>query len=130
MRWCLIHLNVYSQSSIHPVVFAPFSVRKKNLSLSVNWVMKCLSTARRPIRRCNSFLLFRVDVSMTTLIWSGLTSIALWVTINPKNLPALTPKANLARLSFMLYALIKRNVSSKCKACSLLVLFFTTISSM
>ena len=130
MKECLIPLNACSQLSIHPVVFSPFSMRKKGLSLFVNWAMKRPSGARRPVRRCNSFLLFGGSVSMTTLIWSGLTYIPIWVTINPINFPALTPKAHLVKLSFMLYAHIRRNVSSKCKVCSLLVLLFTTISSM
>ena len=51
---------------------------------------------------------------MTTLIWSRLTSISLYVTMNPRNLPALTPKVHLAGFSFMLYVFIKRKVSSKC----------------
>ena len=126
----MISSNACLQSSVHPVTFAPFSVRKKGLSLSVNRVMKRPSVARWLVRRYNSFLLFEVGVSMTALIWSRLTSIPLCVTINPINFPALTPKVNLAWLSFMLYALIRRNVSFKCKVCSLLVFLFTTMSSI
>ena len=50
--------------------------------------------------------------------------------MDPKNLPALTPKAYLAGVSFMLYHLIKRKISSKCRAYSLLVLLFTIMSSI
>ena len=33
---------------------------------------------------------------------------------NPKNFPALMPKAHLAGLGFLLYAHIKKNASSRC----------------
>ena len=122
--------NARSQPSVQQVAFVPFSVRKKGLSLSIKWAMKRPNTTKRPVRYCNSFLLPRADVSKTALIWSGLTSIPLYVTINPRNLPMLTLKTHLAGLNFMLYALIKRNVSSKCWACSLRVLLFTTMLSM
>lgn len=95
-------------------MFTPFSMRKKSLSLSVKRAIKCPSAAMWSMRCCNSFLLLGEDVSMTTFIWFELTLIHLCVTMNPRNLPALTPKAHLAGLSFMLYALIRQNVSSKC----------------
>ena len=47
-------------------VLAPLSVRKKGLSLSVKRVMKCPKATRQPVRRCNSFLLFRAIVLRTT----------------------------------------------------------------
>ena len=59
------------------------------------------------MRLCNSFLELGADVSMTALIWSGLTSIHLCVTMNPINLLALNPKAHLVGLSFILYIFIK-----------------------
>ena len=85
---------------------------------------------RQPMRCCNSFLLFGVSVSRTTFTWAKLTSIPLWVTINHRNFLALTLNAYLAGLSFMLYARIIWNGSSKCWMCSTRVLLFTTMLSM
>ena len=87
--------NACQQSLVHLVVLVHFSVRKKGLSLSVKRVMKRPSTARQPMRRYSSFLALGANVSMTTLIWSGLNSIPLCVTINLRNLPALTLKTHL-----------------------------------
>lgn len=88
------------------------------------------SVTRRPVKCCNSFFLLGVGVLRTTFVWGGLTSIPLWVTINPRNLPALTPKTLLVRLSFMLYVRISRNIFFRSWACSLQVLLFTTMLSM
>ena len=54
------------------------------------------------------------SVSRKTLICIRLTSIPLWVTINLRKFPTLMPNVHLARLSFMLYTRISRNVSSRC----------------
>ena len=89
-------------------------MRKKNISLSVKQAIKCPSAATWPMRCYNSLLLLGEDVSMKTFIWFELTLIRLCVTMNPRNLPELTLKAHLARLSFMLYAFIRRNAFSKC----------------
>ena len=42
-------------------------------------------------------------MSSTTFILSGFASIPRLLTIKPKNFPAETPKAHLARFNFMLY---------------------------
>ena len=130
VRQCLISSNASSQSLLHPITLALFNVRKKGLNLFINRAMKHPSAAKQPVRHCSFLLQLGADASMTALIWFGLTSISLCVTMNPKNLPALTPKAHLVGLSFMLYPLIKIKISSKCWACSLLVLLFTTKSSI
>ena len=113
VRQRLISSNACSQSLVYPIALALFNVRKKDLNLSVNQAMKRPSVARRPMRRCSSFLQLGADVSMIAWIWSGLTSIPLCVTMNPKNLLALTPKAHLAEFNFILYAFIKQKVSSR-----------------
>ena len=61
---------------------------------------------------------------------AGLTSIPLWLTINPRNLPALTPKVHLEGFNFMPYFLKRWKTSCKWKVCSSRVLLLTTISSI
>ena len=72
----------------------------------MNQAMKSPSATSLPVRRCNLFLFLGGGVSMTALIWSRLTSIPLWLTMNPKNFPALTPKAHLDGFNFMPTSLV------------------------
>ena len=52
-------------------------------------------------------------MSSTTFILSGFALIPRLLTIKPKNFPAETPKAHLARFNFMLYSLRIWNASDR-----------------
>ena len=53
------------------------------------------------------------DMSSTAFILSGFASIPRLFTMKPRNFPADTPKAHLARFSFMLYSLRIWNASDR-----------------
>ena len=118
IRQCLIFSKAFWQLSVHPVAPAFRIAKKKGWSSSVKQAIKRPSATSLPVRRCNSFLLLGWGVSMTALIWSELTSIPLWLTMNPRNLPALTPKAHLEGFNFMSYFLKRWKTSCKWRTCS------------
>ena len=55
-----------------------------------------------PLRLCTSFMFLGGVISIMARILSGLASMPLWDTMNPRNFPAVTLKARLPGLSFML----------------------------
>ena len=130
IRQCLIFSKVFWQLSVHPFVPVFRIAKKKSRNSSVKRAIKRPSATSLPVRRYNSFLFLGGGVSMTALTWSGLTSMPLWLTINPKNLPALTPKAHLEGFSFMPYFLKRWKTYCKWRTCSPRVLLLTTISSI
>ena len=121
--------NVYSYVN-ELNMLAPLSVRKKSLACLWNRLWNVPKLQDNPWRAITLSCFFGVGVSRTTFTWAGLTSIPLWVTINLRNFLALTPKAHLVGLSFMLYARIRQNASSRYWVCSAWVSLFTTMSSM
>ena len=60
------------------------------------------SVVNRPSSCWTSFKFFRLLISVITLHLSGLASIPLWVSINPRNLPPSTPNAHFSGLRHML----------------------------
>ena len=58
---------------------------------------------RRPMRRCTFLTLVGLRISMIALHFSGLASIPLWVSMNPRNLPRSTSNMHLSGLRRRLY---------------------------
>ena len=65
------------------------------MHLSANQDMNLFKAAAIPVSFCTSFGFREVRKLLIALIWSGLTSIPLWVTMYPKNLPDPTPNEHL-----------------------------------
>ena len=92
VRYCLIAMNTQSYSSFHLPWLAPLRVAKKGFKRSVNREIKCARAANQPASFWIPFLELGADDCKITLSCAGLASIPLWVTIKPRNRPALTPK--------------------------------------
>ena len=70
--------------------------------------------ANWPVSCCTHFLELGAGDSRIALSWGGLASMPLWVTMKPRNRPALTLKAHFEGLSFMSYALRSSKASYRC----------------
>lgn len=57
--------------------------------------MNMLKATTLPVKHRTSFGLVGDYMSIKACIFLGLASMAIWVTMRPKNLPLLTPKAHL-----------------------------------
>ena len=91
-RYCLSCWNAIAHSSDYSNSFHLCSKRKKGLHLSADLDMNRFKTAIIPVSFCTS-LGFRGGCKLLiALIWSGFTSIPLWVTMYPKKFPEPTPK--------------------------------------
>ena len=98
VKYCLISTNARSYSSFYSTRLAPFRVVKKGFSRSVNREIKRSRVANRPVSCWISFLELGAGECKMALSCAGFASILLCVTIKPRNLPALTPKAHLRDL--------------------------------
>ena len=129
-RYCLSCWNATTHSSIHSNSFHLCSKRKKGLHLSADLDMNQFKAAIIPISLCTS-LGFRDGCKLLmALIWSGFTSILLWVTMYPKNFPKPTPKVHLDAFKRNLYSLRISKMLVRSPTCSDTNLVFTTISSI
>ena len=116
VRYCLISMNARSHSSFHSARLAPLKVAKKGFKRSVNWEIKRRRAANRSISYWIPFLELGAGDCKMALSYAGLASIPLWVTIKPRNQPALTPKAHFKGFSFIPYSLRRWNVCWRCAA--------------
>ena len=116
IRYCFIALNAWSHSSFHSARLAPLRVAKKGFKRSVNREIKRPRVANRPISYWIPFLELGPGDCKMALSCAGLASIPLWVTIKPRNRPALTPKAHFKWFSFMPFSLRRSNVCWRCAA--------------
>ena len=110
VRYCLISMNARSHSSFHSARLAPLRVAKKGFKRSVNWEIKRRRAANRSISYWIPFLELGAGDCKMALSYAGLASIPLWVTIKPRNQPALTPKAHFKGFSFIPYSMRRWNV--------------------
>ena len=110
VRYCLIAVNARSHSSFHSARLAPLRVAKKGFKRSVNREIKRPRAANRPISCWIPFLELGANDCKMALSYAGLASIPLWVTIKPRNRPALTPKAHFKGFSFIPYSLSRMSV--------------------
>ena len=80
--------------------FLPFFRASKNgMHLSVDLEMKRLKAATFPLRLCNSFFVLGALTSLKAVIWAGLASMPLALTMKPKNFPESTPNEHFRGLS-------------------------------
>ena len=100
-RYTFKFSNAFWHSSIHSNDF--FKVQKKGRHLSIAFVTNLFNDAILPFRLYTSLTIFSGVSSIIARTFSGLTSIPLWETMNPRNFPAVTPNAHLLRFNFMLY---------------------------
>ena len=114
-------------SSVHSNAF--FRTLKNGKHLSVALETNLLRAATRPVRDCTSLIFCGGFISRIALIFSGLASIPLCETMNPRNFPEATPKAHLLGFNFILYRLSVLKVSCKSSKCLPSSKLFTNISS-
>ena len=94
-KYRLSSWNATTHSSNHSNSFHLCSRRKKGLHLSLDLDINRFKAAIISVSFCTS-LGFRGGCKLLmALIWSGFTSIPLWVTMYPKNFLELTPKEHL-----------------------------------
>ena len=110
IRYCLIAMNARSHSLFHSARLAPLRVVKKGFKRSINREIKRPRAANRLLSCWIPFLELGIGDFKMALSYAGLASIPLWVTINPRNRPALTPKAHFKGFSFIPYSL-RRSMS-------------------
>ena len=101
VRYILSSSNNFWHSSVQVKAF--LNVLKNGRDLSMARETKQLRATTLPVRLYTSFTVFGGAISNMAFILSGLASIPLWDTMNPKNFPDETPKAHLPGLSFMQY---------------------------
>ena len=129
-RYCLSCWNATTHSSDHSNSFHLSSKRKKGLHLFADLDMNRFKAAIIPVSFCTS-LGFRGGYKLLiTLIWSGFTSILLWVTMYPKNFPEPTPKEHLDVFRRSLCSLRISKMLVRSITCSDTNLLFTTMSSI
>ena len=116
VRYCLISMNARSHSSFHSARLAPLRVAKKGFKQSVNREIKRSRAANRPVSCWIPFLELGAGDYKMALSCAGLASIPLWVTIKPRNRPALTPMAHFKGFSFIPYSMRRLNVCWRCAA--------------
>ena len=127
-RYCLSCWNATTHSLDHSNSFHLCSQRKKGLHLSADLDMNRFKAAIILASFCTS-LGFRGGCKLLmTLIWSGFTSILLWVTMYPKNFPKPTPKEHLDAFSHNLCSLKISKILVRSPTCLDTNLLFTTMS--
>ena len=116
VRYLLISMNARSHSSFYSAQLAPLRVEKKGFKRFVNWEIKWPRAANRSVSCWIPFLELGAGDYKMALRYVGLTSIPLWVTIKPRNRPAMTPKAHFKGFSFIPYSRRRSNVYWRCAA--------------
>ena len=114
VRYFLIATNSRSHSSFHSARLAPLKVVKKGFKWSMNREIKRPRAANWQVSCWIPFLELGAGDYKMALSCAGLASIPLWVTIKPRNRPALTPKAHFKGFSFIPYSLRRSNVYGRC----------------
>ena len=114
VRYCFIAMNARSHSSFHSARLAPLKVAKKGFKTSVNREIKCPRAANWPISCWIPFLELGAGDCKMALSCAGLAYITLWVTIKPRNQPALTSKAHFKGFGLIPYFLRRSNVCWRC----------------
>ena len=130
VRYFLIAMNARSLSSFYLARLAPLRVAKKGFKRSVNREIKRLRVANWPVSCWIPFLELGAGDCKIALRCAGLAFIPLWVTIKPRNRPALTSKAHFKGFSFIPYSRRRSNVCWRCTAWAGRCLDFTSISSI
>ena len=91
--------NAYWHSTVHSNDF--FNVRKKGRDLSIALETNLFNATTLSFRLCTSLTVFGEANSIMAYIFSGLTSIPLWDTMNPKDFPAIChPERTLVWIQF------------------------------
>lgn len=115
------------KASSHLVVHSKFSfflkAAKKRKGLSPIQKRKWEREARRPLSYCTSFTLVGLLILVTNWNLSGLASIPLLVSMNPRNFPACTLKEHLVGFRRMSYFLTDCRISLRSLVCYTLLLF-------
>jgi hypothetical protein len=90
--------------------------------------MNLLKAAIHPVSLCTFFCDRGASILMMASIFSGLASIPWWLTMNPSNFPAGTPKTHFSGLSFHRYRLrlLKTSYKSSMKFSEFSVLITTS----
>ena len=114
VRYYLIAMNAQSHSSFHSARLAPLKVANKGFKQSMNREIKRPRAASQSVSCWIPFLELGASDCRMDLSCVGLASIPLWITIKPRNQPALTPKAHFKGFDFMLYSLRRSNVCWRC----------------
>ena len=129
-RYCLNCWNATTHSSDHSNSFHLCSKRKKGLHLSTDLDMNRFKAVIIPVSFCIS-LGFRGGCKLLiALIWSGFTSIPLWVTMYPKNYLEPTPNEHLDVFRRSLCSLRISKMLVRSITCSDTNFLFTTMSSI
>ena len=115
---------------VHSARLAPLRVATNGFRQYVKREMNRPKAANRSVSCCTPFFELGARDSRIALSWAGLASLPLWVTMKPRNRPALTPKVHFKGLNFMLYALRRSKGSCRCVAWSGCSFDFTNISSI
>ena len=116
VRYCLIAMNARSYSSFYSAWLDALKVANKGFKRSVNREIKRPRVANQSVSCWIPFLELGAGDCKMALSCVGLASIPLWVTIKPRNRPALTPKAHFKGFSFIPYSLRRSNVCWRCAA--------------
>ena len=116
MRYNFRFSNACWHSSVHSN--DPFNTRKKGRHLSVALETNLFSAAILPFRLYTSLTVFGGASSIIARIFSGLTLIPHWDTMNPKNFPTITLNTHLFGFNFMLYS--RRVLKVSCRSPKLL----------
>ena len=97
-------LQVYKNACWHLVVHSNdlFNVRKKGKHLSIALEKNLFNAAVFSFKLYTSLMIFSSVNYIMACIFSELTSIPFWDTMNPKNFPIVTPNAHLLGFNFML----------------------------
>ena len=104
-------------------------MRKKGRNLSLAHETNLFNAAILPFKLCTSLTIFDGASSIIVRTFSGLTSIPLWDTINPKNFPVVTPNVHLLGFNFILYVRSVSKVSRRSSRWSSFHMLFTSMSS-
>ena len=128
-RYSLSCWNAIIQSSDHSNPFHFLIKRQNGLHLFADLEMNRFKAVIIPVSFWTSLVFRGGFKSLIALIWSGLTSIPLCVTMQPRNLSDPTPKEHLEVFRRSLCFLKMLKVLPRSPKCSNTTLIFTTISS-
>ena len=128
-RFCLSFWNISSHDSFYSNCCAPFNNVYKGLAFSASFGRNLERVASLLFSLCTSFNELGLVILRIASHLSGLASIPLYVTMNPKNLPAMTPKKHFWGFNSILWALILSKTLVRAEGWSSPLCDFTTISS-
>lgn len=102
-----------SQSLFHLNFLFSFKRWKKGLHMSPGFKMNLLKAIILLVNLCTSLVFVGDGISAKDLIWDGLVSILLCMSIYLRNFPNDIPKVHFMGLSFIWYFLSSRNTSTR-----------------